>query len=348
MKVAIVVLAVLAVAVTASLPALTHQESTFLFSRWMKEHGKSYQSSAEFDNRLAVFKANAERVRNHMANPKRSWDMSLNKFADLTSLEFAEMYLGYVPRQNEYLRSKNTKVFPTKGLPATVDWVSANKVTPVKDQGQCGSCWSFSTTGSIESAYGIENGMSGDSLISLSEQELVDCSQSAGNQGCEGGLMDDAFNWIISNGGLCTEDAYPYTASDGTCASTNCTSAVTITAYTDVTPDSESQLQAACAQQPVSIAVDASEGWQMFSGGILDSSSGCADNLDHGVLLVGYGTDSGEAYWKVKNSWGSSWGESGYIRLKRNVGGAGTCGLCSDPSYPTGAKAPSKRHHRRV
>jgi len=334
MKFALVVLAVLAVSVAATVPALTHEETSFLFSRWMKEHNKHYASTAEFDVRISTFKANALKVRTHMANANRTYDMALNKFADLTTAEFAEMYLGYVPRDNAYLRSKNIKVFPTKkALPASVDWVAAGKVTPIKDQGQCGSCWAFSTTGSTEAAYAIENNAA---PISLSEQELVDCSQSAGNEGCEGGLMDDAFNWMISNGGLCGESAYPYKAVDGSCAESTCTSVVSITAYTDVTPDSESQLQTAVIQQPISIAVDASQGWQMYAGGILDSSCGCSTNLDHGVLLVGYGTSGSEAYWKVKNSWGTSWGEAGYIRLKRNVGGAGTCGLCSVPSFPTG------------
>jgi len=346
MKFCLVVLALMAVAAVASVPAMTESESSFLFSAWMKKHGKTYADAAEFDTRMSTFKRNAEIVRTHMADPSRSFDMSLNKFADMTTDEFSEQYLGYVPRQNAFLRKKNTVVLPTKGLPATVDWVTAGKVSAIKNQGQCGSCWSFSTTGSIEAAYAIENNCG---PADLSEQELVDCSQSAGNEGCEGGLMDDAFNWIIQNGGLCTEQAYPYTAQDGTCHETNCTSAVTITGYTDVTVDSEAQLQAAVAQQPVSIAVDASEGWQLYAGGILDSSCGCSTNLDHGVLAVGYGADStNEAYWKVKNSWGADWGEAGYIRLKRNVGGAGTCGLCMDPSYPTGAHSVGsqrRRHH---
>lgn len=286
-------------------------------------------------DRLAIFRKNAEIVRNHMANPNRTYDLALNRFADLSSAEFAEQFLSYVPRQMSFRRAINTDRLPTTDLPASVDWVSAGKVTGVKDQGQCGSCWSFSATGSIEAAYAIENNAS---PISLSEQELVDCSGSYGNQGCNGGLMDDAFEFVIANKGLCTEADYKYTAQDGSCKKSKCTSAVTISSFTDVQKNSEAQLQAACAQQPVSIAVDASEGWQMYSGGILDASSGCSTNLDHGVLLVGYGTEAGKDYWKVKNSWGTSWGEKGYIRLKRNVGGAGTCGLCSFPSYPTGAK----------
>jgi cathepsin L len=348
MKFALAVLALLAVT-AAALPALTHEEATFVFSRWMKEHNKHYATSAEFDGRLSTFKTNVELVRNHQANPKRSWEMGLTKFADLTFEEFAEFYFGYVFRQRDYLRSKNLAPKSAKNIvaPASVDWVAQGKVTPIKDQGQCGSCWAFSTTGSVESAYAIENNAA---PISLSEQELVDCAQSTGNQGCEGGLMDDAFEWIINSGGtpngLCTESDYPYTAQDGTCAQSNCTAAMYITGFTDVTANSESALATAVVQQPISIAVDASQGWQLYTGGILTPACGCSTNLDHGVLLVGYGTSSGTAYWKVKNSWGTSWGEDGYIRLQRNTGGSGTCGLCMDPSYPTGAStSPSKRHH---
>jgi len=316
MKFALVVLAILAVAVSAALPPLTHEESTFVFSRWMKEHNKRYASSAEFDTRLSAFKANVEIVRNHQANPARSFEMGLTKFADMSSEEFADTYLGYVPRQRSFLRSKNQAPKHAKNvaLPASVDWVAAGKVTPIKDQGQCGSCWAFSTTGSVEAAYAIENNAS---PISLSEQELVDCAQSTGNEGCEGGLMDDAFEWIINSGGspngLCTESAYPYTAADGTCQQANCTAAMYITGFTDVQTNSESALQQAVVQQPISIAVDASQGWQLYTGGILPQAS-CGTSLDHGVLLVGYGTDSGTDYWTVKNSWGVSWGEQGYIR----------------------------------
>jgi len=205
-------------------------------------------------------------------------------------------------------------------------------VTPVKNQGQCGSCWSFSTTGSTEGV----NAINGKGLISLSEQQLVDCSGAYGNQGCNGGLMDNAFQYIIANGGICTEAAYPYTAQDGTCKNT-CKKTVMIAGFKDVTHNSDVALATAVAQQPVSVAIEADQSsFQFYSGGVLTAACGTA--LDHGVLAVGYGTDTGVEYWKVKNSWGASWGEAGYIRLARGDqynGGAGQCGIYSDPSYPT-------------
>jgi len=254
----------------------------------------------------------------------------MNEFGDLTSKEFASGRIGgYVPRK---LRSaRKTTDLPTVDLPSSVDWVAKGAVTPVKNQGQCGSCWAFSTTGSVEGV----NEINGHGLKSLSEQQLVDCSGSAGNDGCNGGLMDDAFQWIISNGGICSESAYPYQGVDGTCQT--CTNVASIKSFSNVTPDSDSALAAAVAQQPVSIAIEADQSsFQFYSTGVLTAACGTA--LDHGVLAVGYGTLSGVEYWKVKNSWGGSWGMSGYVLLARGKqynGGAGQCGIYSEPSYPT-------------
>jgi len=214
-------------------------------------------------------------------------------------------------------------------LPSSVDWVSRGAVTPVKDQGQCGSCWSFSTTGSLEGALKLATGQ----LTSLSEQQLVDCSKQ--NSGCNGGLMDYAFAFE-KTADVCTEASYPYTARDGSCHESGCTVGIPrggVTGYHDVTVNDENALMEAVAQQPVSIAIEADQySFQSYTGGVLTKS--CGSRLDHGVLLVGYGTDAGKDYWKVKNSWGASWGEQGYVRLERGLSGAGQCGLKSAASYP--------------
>jgi len=187
-------------------------------------------------------------------------------------------------------------------------------VTGVKNQQQCGSCWSFSTTGSVEGAYFLKTGK----LVEFSEQQLVDCSTAQGNQGCNGGLMDDAFQYYISGGSsspLCTESEYPYTATGpNTCSTTACTSHTNVvTGFTDITVGSENDLMSAVAARPVSVAIEADQSsFQFYSGGVMDGS--CGTQLDHGVLVVGYGTDSesNKNFWKVKNSWGATWGEAGY------------------------------------
>jgi C1A family cysteine protease len=206
-----------------------------------------------------------------------------------------------------------------------IDWRSKGAVTPVKNQGQCGSCWSFSTTGSLEGALFLKTGK----ITPLSEQNIMDCDSV--DQSCNGGLMDNAFEWIEKNGGVCSEADYPYEGADGSCK-TSCTKVpgTTIKSYVDVAK-TEDALMAAVAQQPTSIAVNANMFWQLYSGGVL--SALCGAKLDHGVLAVGYGTD-GKDYWKVKNSWGSSWGESGYIRVQRGKGGSGECGILTSASYP--------------
>ncbi|RYG50181.1 hypothetical protein EON67_05740, partial [archaeon] len=211
------------------------------------------------------------------------------------------------------------------------DWVAKGAVTPVKNQGDCGSCWSFSTTGSVEGAHFIATGK----LVSLSEQQLVDCSGAEGNNGCNGGLMDYAFEYIIKNKGICSEESYPYTGTDGKCK--KCTAVATITGYKDVPTNSETSLVAAIAERPVSVAIEADQSsFQFYSGGVLTAA--CGTSLDHGVLAVGYGTLSGNDYYKVKNSWGPDWGMSGYVLLGRGSkfnGNSGQCGIQSQPSYPT-------------
>jgi len=301
-----------------------------MFTDFVATYGKTYTHDA-FVQRYNIFKTNVATIEAHNSGDS-SWTMGINQFADLTPDEWHATYAsGYIsPTQRDRTVVATTQPHLGIQAAAAVDWVTAGAVTPVKDQGQCGSCWAFSTTGSFEGAHQIAT----NKLVSFSEQQLVDCAGSQGNMGCNGGLMDYGFEYIIKNGGLCSEASYPYTARDGTCKSSSCTSAGTISGYTDVPANNEAALLSAANIGPVSVAIEADRSvFQFYSGGVLDSAL-CGTNLDHGVLVVGYGTDGAKDYWKVKNSWGASWGESGYIRMVRNKN---MCGIAEDPSYPTGA-----------
>jgi C1A family cysteine protease len=268
-----------------------------------------------------------------------------NQFSGMSTDEFRE-YLGYSKLFGETSNLRGVLSFETVGagdltsLPKSIDWVELGAVTSVKDQGQCGSCWSFSTTGALEGAYYLANGQ----LISFSEQQLVDCDNwknGGRDHGCNGGLMDNAFNWIGKNSGLCTETGYPYvsgtTKTAGDCT-TSCSkvSGSSIASFVDVEPSSDDAMMTAVAKQPVSVAIEADQkDFQFYKSGVFTSS--CGTNLDHGVLVVGYGTMDGQDYYKVKNSWASTWGADGYIYLGRGSSynnGDGQCGVLLEASYP--------------
>nr|GMC57687.1 cysteine proteinase COT44-like [Ipomoea batatas] len=289
------------------------EEVKGVHQQWLAEHGKAYNGVGEMDKRFQIFKDNLKFIDEHNSMENRTYKVGLNKFADLTNDEYRSRFLGTrSDAKRRYVKSRNASqrygFRASEMLPESVDWRKNGAVAPVKDQGGCGE------------------------LVTLSEQELVDCDRSY-NEGCNGGLMDYAFQFIISNGGIDTEAHYPYKGSDGVCDSKNAKT-VTIDGYEDV-PQNENALKKAVAHQPVSIAIEASgRAFQFYSSGIFTGK--CGTELDHAVVVVGYGSENGSDYWIVKNSWGSSWGEGGYVRMERNVGGthSGKCGITMEASYP--------------
>jgi KDEL-tailed cysteine endopeptidase len=259
--------------------------------------------------------------------------MAVNKFTDLTADEFkTTMVSGY---KTSTIGSTTCDPFVPSGksVPDSVDWRTLGVVTPVKDQGQCGSCWSFSATGALEGAWAVSKGK----LVSLSEQQLVDCAGIRyGSMGCNGGLMDGAFNYAIDKG-MCSESSYAYTSGDtktgGTCQT--CAGVVKVSKCYDVKTTDQVALKEAVSTRPVSIAIEAdTKYFQSYSSGVLTSTT-CGTNLDHGVLIVGYGEENGQKYWLVKNSWGDSWGDSGYVKIARSDSSSdgGVCGVSMEASF---------------
>jgi len=326
---------------------LSPSASDYEWNRWIHHHGRNYSTHHEYNTRRSIFMNNLDMIHRHNADyedGKHTYTLGLNQFGDLTQNEWANTFLGYRPRTGKTgrlwcgkttcsLRNVDT-ASSTSPNPGSVDWRQKGAVTPIKNQGQCGSCWSFSATGSMEGAHFIETG----DLISLSEQQLVDCSRAEGDQGCFGGLMDDAFQYVIKNGGIDTESDYPYFARGGSCTvSKEKKHAASFTGYRDVQGNDERALMSAVAQQPISVAIEADQpAFQFYKSGVFNAQ--CGTKLDHGVLAVGYGSDNGNNYWIVKNSWGEGWGNDGYIWMAKDVSDAtGQCGIAMQPSYPVAA-----------
>ncbi|XP_011041169.1 PREDICTED: xylem cysteine proteinase 2-like [Populus euphratica] len=305
-----------------------------LFESWISKHQKIYESIEEKWHRFEIFKDNLFHIDETNKKVVNYW-LGLNEFADLSHEEFKNKYLGLnVDLSNRRECSEEFTYKDVSSIPKAVDWRKKGAVTDVKNQGSCGSCWAFSTVAAVEGINQIVTG----NLTSLSEQELVDCDTTY-NNGCNGGLMDYAFAYIISNGGLHEEEDYPYIMEEGTCEMRKAESeVVTISGYHDVPQNSEENLLKALANQPLSVAIDASgRDFQFYSGGVFDGH--CGTELDHGVAAVGYGSTKGLDFIVVKNSWGSKWGEKGFIRMKRNTGKpAGLCGINKMASYPTKKK----------
>merc|ERR1711939_644628 len=322
-------LVLIAVIGFAAAGPLGDDEYNTLWKAFKTDFKKAYDTVEEHAARFSTFKDNVDFITSHNArSEEHGYTVGINQFADMSSAEFKKTMLTY---RADLKKPNPIKVFDTTNLADSVDWVAKGAVTPVKNQGQCGSCWAFSTTGATEGAYQIATGK----LLSFSEQELVDCAGSYGNQGCNGGLMDNGFKYLESKGDA-LESKYPYTGKSGSCSSSKSSNpalaAGKVTSFNDVTSDSVPQMEAAVSKGPVSVAIEADQsGFQFYKSGVF--SGACGPNLDHGVLVVGYGTDSGKDYWKIKNSWGPTWGDQGYIRVIKG-GSSGECGLLKQPSYP--------------
>jgi len=309
--------------------AKSEEEFETAFEEWVQENRKLYDEH-EVLYRFRVFKQNLEFIEKFNSE-RHSFTVGLNQFADLSNSEFLERYTGFRQALITSYDSEHAFDFDeSQALPSSIDWRNKGAVTGVKDQGQCGSCWAFSTTGSVEGAWALNY-----SLVSLSEQNLMDCSRTYGNLGCNGGLMDNAFKYIIANKGIDTEASYPYEeATSYNCRYKSANKGAAITTYKDVTKGSESALQNAVAYRgPVSVAIDASNpSFQLYKTGVYYEPKCSSTSLDHGVLAVGYGTGSSGDYWIVKNSWGTSWGMQGYIDMARNKNN--NCGIATQASFP--------------
>ncbi|XP_052205447.1 vignain-like [Diospyros lotus] len=302
-----------------------------LYERWRSQHRVS-RDLDEKRQRFNVFKMNVQYI--HRVNKMdRPYKLKLNKFGDLTSHEFRCSYSSNIKHFRMLRGSRGCTSFmyeKASNLPPSVDWRRNGAVTGVKDQGRCGSCWAFSAVVAVEGINKIKT----NELVSLSEQELVDCEKD--NEGCNGGLMENAFEFIKKTRGLTAEWIYPYRARDGNCDSAKMNSPVVmIDGHENVPINNEYALKKAVAHQPVSVAIDAGgSDLQFYSEGVFNGH--CGTELDHGVAVVGYGTTlDGTKYWIVKNSWGPEWGEHGYIRMQRMVGAEeGLCGIAMEASYP--------------
>jgi len=297
-------------------------------------HSKAYLNEIEERFRMKIYLENRQRIAKHNKNPENEFQLKMNKYGDLLPHEFKSVMNGYRMdlKRNNTDDEKVVFLSPENycEAPKSVDWREKGYVTPVKDQGQCGSCWSFSATGALEGQHMRKTGK----LVSLSEQNLVDCSTSEGNEGCNGGLMDNAFRYVEKNKGIDTETSYPYEAEDDKCRFKRSEVGADDKGFVDVPEGNEKALMKAVATVgPISIAIDAShETFQFYESGVYFEKKCSSTELDHGVLVVGYGSENGKDYWLVKNSWGESWGDGGYIKMARNKNNQ--CGVASQASYP--------------
>ncbi|KAL1346017.1 hypothetical protein HN51_019671 [Arachis hypogaea] len=298
--------------------------------QWMTKYGKVYKDDEEKQERFLIFKKNVEYIESFNAAGDKSYKLGVNHLTDKTTKELKASLNGFKRPLRVSSTPSTFKYANVDSIPSSIDWRTKGAVTNVKDQGDCGSCWAFSAVAAVEGIHALTTGQ----LVSLSEQQVVSCDIHGRDMGCSGGYMEGAFQYIWKNGGINSDANYPYNATDSVCNATEEASVVAqIKGYEMVPANNETELMKALANQPIAVAIEADS---MFSyeSGVYDGP--CGIELDHGVLAVGYGTENGTDYWIIKNSWGTEWGENGYIRMKRGIGaGLGLCGIAMDASYPT-------------
>jgi cathepsin L len=302
------------------------------FIDFIDSYQKHYFTTTEFWYRYNIFSANMEKINNHNLNGTHTYKLGVNKFADMSHREFSSIYLTnkYTDFGPHIIHQHETD-FSLDDLPDSIDWRAMSLVTDVKDQAQCGSCWAFSAVGAIEGQHAKATG----NLVSLSEQDLVDCINSTQYDcfGCEGGFPYNAMQYVIDNKGIDGESSYPYKALDGTCVYNASNSLANISKVLNVTQGSMDSLYHAIATVgPVSIAIDAEDNFQFYKSGVFSDTACSSDELDHAVLAVGYGTMGNSSYLIVKNSWGKDWGMDGYIYMSTNI--PNMCGVAQMASYP--------------
>lgn len=308
-------------------PSLDHH-----WQLWRKTHGKQYKGKNEEGARRLIWEKNLKFVTLHNLEHSmgmHSYDLGMNHLGDMTSEEVMSL-MSCLKVPSQWQRNATYKSNPNQKLPDSVDWREKGCVTEVKYQGSCGACWAFSAVGALEAQVKLKTGK----LVSLSAQNLVDCAKEKyRNKGCDGGFMTEAFQYIIDNNGIDSEASYPYKATDGNCHYDPKNCAATCSRYTELPYGSEDSLKEAVANKgPISVGIDASHpSFYFYKSGVYDDPS-CTQMVNHGVLVVGYGTLDGKDYWLVKNSWGLYFGEQGYIRMARN--NKNHCGIASFCSYP--------------
>lgn len=305
------------------------------FEYFMTKFNKTY-STHDYEYRYSVFCKNMEYADRHNSQENRTYDMGMNQFTDMTHKEFSSKLLMNPINGELHNRGPNTHRYDMRELssiPTSMDWRSMGYVTDVKDQGQCGSCWAFSAVGVIEGQHAKVN----KTLVSLSEENVVDCSSSFGNYGCGGGWPEAGMRYVINNSGIDTEQSYPYTAGTsgmgGNCSYNNNSVGATLSKTVNITSGSMADLYHAIATVgPISVALDAEYDFQMYSSGIFKSTACSNTSLDHALVAVGYGVSAnGQKYIIIKNSWNTVWGMDGYIYFSADIDNM--CGVATTASY---------------